>query len=224
MCHRHRNSNHNEQKMVVRYDYLYSSFCTTIWYLYVIGNVLHICHVVFRWMWIWSAWLKQTGHTYTIHQTAFYKELLSQLKIAIILEYIPNWLIWLQIMQAFANMRISTFSLTELDWTSCGLKSPANGLLVRSIQQQVKYQTLYHWLLRGEITDDRWIPLTKGHQCGRCFHDMMTSCCNATIMWSLIAPKHPIFSRVICLILNNSIVRERRHGVGVAIIENVVML
>ena len=62
--------------------------------------------------------------------------------------------------------------------------------------------------LWGESTDGRWIPLAKCHQCGMCFHDMMISCCNATILWSLIAPTHPIFSRVICLILNNSMLSQ----------------
>ena len=31
-----------------------------------------------------------------------------------------------------------------------------------------------HWALWGEFTGDRWIPLTKGQQRGKCFH-LMTS-------------------------------------------------
>ena len=35
-----------------------------------------------------------------------------------------------------------------------------------------------HWPLWGEFTSDRWIPHTKGQQCGKCFHLMMSSCVN----------------------------------------------
>ena len=33
-----------------------------------------------------------------------------------------------------------------------------------------------HWPLRGEFTDDRWIPRTKDQWRGKCFHLMTSSC------------------------------------------------
>ena len=35
---------------------------------------------------------------------------------------------------------------------------------------------LNHWPLWGGSTGDRWIPLIKGQQHGKCFHLVMTSC------------------------------------------------
>ena len=57
------------------------------------------------------------------------------------------------------------------------LKSKATPLFVQSfvrahIEDNIKAPR--HWLLWGESTDDRWVPLTKSQWCRKCFH-LMTS-------------------------------------------------
>ena len=42
-----------------------------------------------------------------------------------------------------------------------------------------------HWLLWGEFTADRWIPLTKGQWRGKCFH-LMTSSCMVRKSWDKV--------------------------------------
>ena len=50
----------------------------------------------------------------------------------------------------------------------------------RSIHQWISlkgpHQTLYYWLFVRESTGGRWIPLTKGQSCRKCFHAMPSSC------------------------------------------------
>ena len=45
----------------------------------------------------------------------------------------------------------------------------------------------HHWPLLGESNGDRWLPLTNGQQCGKCFHLMTTSswlvCCFLSKAW-----------------------------------------
>ena len=40
---------------------------------------------------------------------------------------------------------------------------------------QRKHKAPRHWPLWGEFPGYRWIPCTKGQQCGKCFHLMMSS-------------------------------------------------
>ena len=58
------------------------------------------------------------------------------------------------------------------------LKSPASRLYTWPfIQAQFKenIKVPRHWALWGEFTGDRWIPLTKGQWCGKCFPLMASS-------------------------------------------------
>ena len=54
------------------------------------------------------------------------------------------------------------------------------------------------WWLWGESTGDRWIPLTKGQRCGKCFHDVimvqLLEFGRASGVWSLCGISSPCFS------------------------------
>ena len=47
--------------------------------------------------------------------------------------------------------------------------------LFRPVQIKENIKAPHHWPLWGEFTVDRWIPHTKGQQCGKCFHLMTSS-------------------------------------------------
>ena len=58
------------------------------------------------------------------------------------------------------------------------LKSPASQLFAQTFveaQNEENLNAQRHWLLWGEPTGDRWIPLTKGQLRGKCFHLMTSS-------------------------------------------------
>ena len=64
-------------------------------------------------------------------------------------------------------------------------KSPASRLFTQLfIQAQIKenIKTPRHWPLCREFTGQRWIPRTKGHWRGKCFHLMTSSCGQTRIM------------------------------------------
>ena len=57
------------------------------------------------------------------------------------------------------------------------MASQITSLTPAFIQAQIKetIKALRQWLLWGEFTGDRWIPLTKGQWRGKCFHLMTSS-------------------------------------------------
>ena len=56
-------------------------------------------------------------------------------------------------------------------------------LLSHSFRRRSK-KVSRHWPLQGEFTVDRWIPPTKGHKSGKCFHLMMSS-------WNYVMSQSP---------------------------------
>ena len=53
---------------------------------------------------------------------------------------------------------------------------------------------MLHWPLWGEITGDRWIPLTEGQSHGKCFHLMTSSCVMVCCPFGTNTLPGPIFS------------------------------
>ena len=51
-------------------------------------------------------------------------------------------------------------------------------------EDQIKHQSCAALDFVGESTGHRWIPLTKGQQCGKCFHLMTSSC----VLSSFVTP------------------------------------
>ena len=82
------------------------------------------------------------------------------------------WILYLLICNL---QRITVMS----SWARRRLKSPVSRLFawpfVRAqIKENIKAPS--HWLLWGESTGDRWIPLTTDQWRGKCFHLMTSSC------------------------------------------------
>ena len=63
---------------------------------------------------------------------------------------------------------------------------------------QRKHKAPGHWPLWGEFTGDRWIPLTKSQQSGKCFH-LMTS------LWAVFPPTKAEFDVLFVVKLNHQL-------------------
>ena len=73
----------------------------------------------------------------------------------------------------FVNVSVGSFDITITSWWARWRRiSPVRPFAQSFVQAQIKESTKAsrHWPLRGESTSDRWIPLTKGQQRGKCFH------------------------------------------------------
>ena len=68
--------------------------------------------------------------------------------------------------------------LVTSQWEAMVLKSPASRVFPQPFVQASIIENIKaprHWPLWGISTGDRWIPLTKGQQRGKCFHLMTSS-------------------------------------------------
>ena len=77
----------------------------------------------------------------------------------------------------FLKLSLSFFKMHSVCYIWC-IKSPASRLFTQPfIRAQISsnIKAPGHWPFCGEFTVDRWIPRTKGQQCGKCFHLMTSS-------------------------------------------------
>ena len=94
-------------------------------------------------------------------------------------------------------------------------------ILLSQVQFKENIKAPRHWPLCGEFTGGRWIPHTKGHYRGKCFHLMTSSCwhlwCNGHVFPQVKLALVPwvSYKRTKCLpfpedIMNTLIPKQKR--------------
>ena len=133
---------------------LYSPFHLFIYNLQIAGyNVYYLCH----------KWLIPLSTHDRIRQAAvaIYDNNCISIKCGIYCLHDPDSKVHGANMRTQVGPMLAPWTLLTIVYSTVQIKENINAP--------------HHWPLCGEFNGDRWIPRTKGQQCGKCFHLMTSS-------------------------------------------------